>query len=74
MWHLFEAELNAKKKEIERLEEQKVSFKRPSISLSDLKKEYSAKLDHLTFGEKVELLRKLNTQIVWDGQVLLVVI
>lgn len=72
-WNIFESEIAAKREEIERLEQEKASFKRPAVSLDELRREYFHKLDLLTFEKKVELLRRLDLQLIWDGKELLTV-
>lgn len=56
---------------IARLESEKPKRERPQVSLESLQAEYSAKLDTLSFDAKVRLLRRLDLQLIWDGQNLL---
>ena len=70
-WQIFQRQIIAKREEIARLESEKPKRERPQVSLESLQAEYSAKLDTLSFDAKVRLLRRLDLQLIWDGQNLL---
>ena len=74
-WKLFEAELIAKKKELDKLEEQRQEIlrqrsHRPVVSLDDIRARYADRLDSLPFAGRTELLKLLGIQFLWDGETL----
>lgn len=73
-WQLFQTEIAAKRAEMARLENEKPSAAKIVVPMDALREKYSESLDTLSFEEKVELLRALNLQFVWDGKELLTVI
>lgn len=77
-WKLFEAELIAKKNELDRLQTEKDAIlrmvRKPSVSIEDIRNQYADTLDSLPFEGRTELLKLLGVSCTWDGNNLRVVI
>lgn len=73
-WQVFQSEISAKREEIARLEQEKPKSASKEVDIAELRRKYRDSLDDLSFEKKVELLRALKMQFVWDGKELLTVI
>jgi site-specific DNA recombinase len=73
-WKLFEEQLTAKRRELNRMTEMRDNLLRdrhaaaiPTDDLDSLLKRFARSVDQMTFSDRVTVLKALGLQCTWDG-------